>query len=153
MQCTVYCTNKQTTGTQFSGQLFVYNCVANKHSGKKLTFISTFLRFLEVFVQLIILSKSDRTNSFAIVFTWSRAFQRYQTWYGNNYLNLINYWAGQKKGEVLVSLHRATSHDVARRCNTKSGTKSGTDRQTHTHRHTHRHTHTHTAVFTELLRN
>ena len=104
---------------------------------KTLTFISTFTRILEVFVPLIILSKSKKNNIFVIVFTCSIASQRYQTWYGNNYLNLINYQAGQKKGEVLVSLHRATLHIVARHCNTKSGTKSGTHRQTDTDRHTH----------------
>ena len=32
--------------------------------------------------------------------------------YGYNYLNLINSQAGQKKDKVLVSLHRATSHDL-----------------------------------------
>ena len=70
--------------------------------------------FLEVFVPWIILYKYNRSNSFVIVFTCSIAFQRYQTWYGNNYLNLIDCQASQKKDEVLVSLHRATSHDVAR---------------------------------------
>ena len=70
--------------------------------------------FLEVFVPLIILYKYNRSNSFVIVFTCSIAFQWYQTWYGNNYLNLIDCQASQKKDEVLVSLHRATSRDVAR---------------------------------------
>ena len=78
-------------------------------------FVENFSRFLEVFVPWIILYNSYRNNFFVIVFTCSIAFQRYQTWYGNNYLNLINYQAGPKKCEVLVSLHRATSRDVARR--------------------------------------
>ena len=73
---------------------------------KTLTFISTFTRILEVFVPLIILSKSKRNNLFEIVFTCSIAFQRYQTWHGNDYLNLINCQAGQKRDEVLVSLNR-----------------------------------------------
>ena len=68
--------------------------------------------FLEVFVPWIILYKCNRSNSFVIVFTCSIAFQWYQTWYGNNYLNLTSYQAGQKKGLVIVNLHRATLRDV-----------------------------------------
>ena len=64
--------------------------------------------FLEVFVPWINLFKYKRSNSFVIVFTCSIAFKRYQTWYGNNYLNLIDCQASQKKDEVLVSLHRGT---------------------------------------------
>ena len=71
--------------------------------------------FLEVFVPWTILYKYNRSNSFVIVITCSIALQRYQTWYGYNYLNLIDCQASQKKDEVLVSLHRATSRDVARR--------------------------------------
>ena len=80
------------------GQLFVFNF-----------YRITFPGFLEVFVPWIILYKSNRNNLFVIMFTCSIAFQRYQTWHGNNYLNLINCQAGQKRDGVLVSLHRATS--------------------------------------------
>jgi len=83
------------------GQLFVFNFDR-----------STFPGFFEVFVPWIILYKSNRNNLFVIMFTCSIAFQRYQTWHGNNYLNLINCQAGQKRDGVLVSLHRATSRDV-----------------------------------------
>ena len=69
--------------------------------------------FLEVFVPWIILYKYNRSNSFVIVFTCSIAFQWYQRWYGNNYLNLIDCQASQKKDGVQVSLHRATSRDVS----------------------------------------
>ena len=69
--------------------------------------------FLEVFVPWINLFKYNRSNSFVIVFTCSIAFKRYQTWYGNNYLNLIDCQASQKKDEVLASLHRATSRDLS----------------------------------------
>ena len=71
-----------------------------------------FPRFLEVFVPVIILFKGYMNNLFIIVFSCSRAFHWYQTWYVNNYLNLINCQAGQKKCVVLVSLPRATSRDV-----------------------------------------
>ena len=133
-------TNKQTTGTQFicswaysnqatglivfvvcnathilhnvhclSGQLFGFSCAAYNHSGNNIDY--HFSRFLEVFVPLSILSKSNRNNLFVVLFACSIAFQRYKTWYGNNYLNLINCHAGQKKGEVLVRLDRATPRD------------------------------------------
>ena len=75
-------------------------------------FVENFPRFLEVFVPWTILYNSYRNDFFEIVFTCSIAFQRYQTWYGNNYLKLTNCWAGQKKAEFLFSLHRATSHDL-----------------------------------------
>ena len=105
---------------------------------KTLTFFyqSTFTGFLEVFVPWIILYKSNRNNLFVIVFPCSRAFQWYQTWNGNNYLNMINYQVGQKKDKVLVSLHLATSRDVAIQ---NLGQNLG-----HADRHTHRHTHTQT---------
>ena len=64
-------------------------------------FVKNFPRFLEVFIPWIILSNGYSNNLFVIVFTCSIAFQRYQTWYGNNYLNLINSQAGQKKDKVL----------------------------------------------------
>ena len=73
-----------------------------------------FSRFLVVFVPLSILYKSNRNDLFVVVFVCSISFQQYQTRYGNNYLNLINSQAGQKKGEVLVSLYRVTSRDSAR---------------------------------------
>ena len=61
---------------------------------------NTFQGFLEVFVSVIIHIKSNRNNSFIIVFTCSRAFQRYQTWYVYDHLNLISCQAGQKKSVV-----------------------------------------------------
>ena len=67
-----------------------------------------FPRFLEVFVPWTILYNSYRNDFFEIVFTCSIACERYQTWYGNNYLNLINSQAGPKKKI------KYTSRDVAR---------------------------------------
>ena len=63
---------------------------------------------------LSILSKSNRNDLFVTVFACSIAFQRYQTWYSKNYPKLINCQAGQKKGEVLVSLYCMNTRDVAR---------------------------------------
>ena len=54
-------------------------------------------RFLEVFVQSNILFKNKMNTWSPMLFSCSRAFQQYQTWYASNYLNLINCWAGQKK--------------------------------------------------------
>ena len=72
-------------------------------------FVKNLPRFLEVFVPWVILFKGYNNNLFVILFTCSIAFQRYQTWYGNNYLNLINSQAGPKKKI------KYTSRDVARR--------------------------------------
>ena len=77
---------------------------------KTLTFLfqRTFPGFLEDFVRLSILSKSNRNDLYVIVFYCSIDFQRYQIWYGNNYLNLINCQAGTK---ILESLYRTTSRE------------------------------------------
>ena len=62
-----------------------------------------------VFVPVIILFKSNMDAITIIMFYCSIPFQRYQTWYGNNYLNLISSHASPWENVVLVMLHRATS--------------------------------------------
>ena len=82
---------------------------ASEHSVLKPDLVKIF-----VFVPGIILFKSNMDAISIIMFYCSIPFQRYQTWYVNNYLNLISSHASPWEGVVLVMLHRAMSRDVAR---------------------------------------